>query len=45
MWQESLLFMKEDVWYTVTDMNVKDYYGLKLQSPGKASVEALPKIL
>ena len=44
MWQESLLCMKEDVQYTVTDMNFKDYFGLRLQSSRKTSVEALPKV-
>ena len=44
MWRESLLCMEEDVWYTVTDMNLKDYFGLKVQSLRKASVEVLPKV-
>ena len=36
--------MEEDVWYIVTDMNLKDYFGLKLQSSRKTSVEVLPKV-
>ena len=35
MWRESLLCMEEDAWYTVTDMNLKDCFGLKLQSSRK----------
>ena len=41
--RESLLCMEEDVW-CVTDMNVKDYFGLKLQFSGKTSAKALPKV-
>ena len=44
MWPESLLCMEEYVWYTVTDMDLKDYFGLKLQSSRKTSVEVLPKV-
>ena len=44
MWRESLLCMEEDAWYTVTDMNLKDYFGLKLQSSRKTSFEVLPKV-
>ena len=44
MWRESLLCMEEDVWCTITDMNLKDYFGLNLQSSRKTSVEVLPKV-
>ena len=44
MCQESLLCMEEDVCYTIIDMNRKDYFGLKLQSSRKTSVEVLPKV-
>ena len=44
MWWESLLRMEEDIWCTITDMNLKDYFGLKLQSSRKTSVEVLPKV-
>ena len=40
MWGESLLCMEDYVWYTAADINVKDYFRLKLQSSGKTSVEA-----
>ena len=36
--------MEEDVWCTITDMNLKDYFGLNLQSSRKTSVEVLPKV-
>ena len=44
MWQESVLCMEEDVWYTATDMNLKYYFWLKLQSSRKISVKVLPKV-
>ena len=44
MWGESLLCMEDYVWYTAADINVKDYFRLKLQSSGKTSVEAQPKV-
>ena len=39
----NLSCMEEDVWYAVTDMNLK-YFGMNLQSSRKTSVEALPEV-
>ena len=38
IWEEVIDNVEEDVWYTITDVTTKDYYGIKLTTTTKSDI-------